>query len=100
MNGPSFTWGSVYPRSGFVQQQHPGKAAAVVSQRAIDILLNDGKGHIRLKELTSGKTQVVRGNVKAKSPNLCRKSGGRWEIYPKLNDQGKCVKQTWQQWAF
>lgn len=32
------TWGGVYPRVGHVMQNEPSKAAAVVSQRAIDIM--------------------------------------------------------------
>lgn len=32
------TWGSVHPRIGFVMQNQPPKAAAVASQRAIDVV--------------------------------------------------------------
>ena len=32
------TWGGVHPRIGFVMQNQPPKAAAVVSQRAIDVI--------------------------------------------------------------
>ena len=32
------TWGTVYPRIGFVYQTEPAKSAAVVAQRAIDVV--------------------------------------------------------------
>ncbi len=39
LNNPNGnTWGTVYPRIGFVYQTEPAKAAAVVAQRAIDIV--------------------------------------------------------------
>ena len=37
-NWPLNTWGSVYPRIGFVIQTEPAKAAAVIAQRAINIV--------------------------------------------------------------
>lgn len=46
------TWGSLYPRIGFVGHDHDGKVGAVVTHRAIDLLLNkegdDNLGHIML----------------------------------------------------
>lgn len=33
------TWGGLYPRMGFVRNQHDGKVGAVVSQRALDLML-------------------------------------------------------------
>lgn len=44
---PQFTWGSVYPRSGWVTQASPPKAAAVIAQRAADVAINGGKLRIR-----------------------------------------------------
>ncbi len=34
------TWGALFPRTGFVLQQQPAKAAALTVQRAIDIVLH------------------------------------------------------------
>jgi len=45
-NYPLNTWGAVYPRSGFVTQHSPSKAAAVVSQRAGDIVTRTGQPHV------------------------------------------------------
>ena len=39
-------WGNIYPRSGFVQQTDDYKAAAVVAQRARDIVTRRGQVHV------------------------------------------------------
>ena len=44
---PLFTWGSVYPRCGWINQPSPPKAAAVVAQRAADIAINEGLLRVR-----------------------------------------------------
>ena len=44
---PLQNWGSVYPRSGFIVQQDPAKAAAVIAQRACDIVIGPGRDHER-----------------------------------------------------
>lgn len=44
---PRFTWGSVYPRCGWINQPSPPKAAAVIAQRAADIAINGGSLHVR-----------------------------------------------------
>ena len=43
---PLTTWGGVHPRIGFVKSEHPARAAAVASQRAIDIVTRDHQPHI------------------------------------------------------
>ncbi len=95
---PAFTWGSVYPRVGFVVQAHAGKAAAVVSQRAIDIVLGDSQGHSVNRLATGTQFAVTRGDPNAPERDACKQSGGRWEELPRLNEAGRCVQQTWQQW--
>lgn len=42
------SWGAVYPRNGNVVQQSPVKAAAVVAQRACDIVIGPRYDHIAL----------------------------------------------------
>lgn len=40
------TWGALYPRTGFVRNEHDGKVGSVVAQRAIDLVLaNKGADH-------------------------------------------------------
>ncbi len=39
-------WGNVYPRSGFVTQTHDYKAAALMAQRAADIVTRTGQPHV------------------------------------------------------
>lgn len=43
------SWGAVYPRSGFVIQQSPAKAAAVIAQRACDIVIGPHGRHTAIK---------------------------------------------------
>lgn len=40
------TWGSVYPRTGELVQQHPVKNAAVLSQRIADFVTRTGQPHV------------------------------------------------------
>lgn len=43
---PLNTWGAVYPRGGFVTQAEDPKAAAVVAQRAGDVVTRTGQPHV------------------------------------------------------
>lgn len=45
-NFPANTWGSVYPRSGFISQTSDAKAAAVIAQRVGDIVTRTGQPHV------------------------------------------------------
>ena len=45
-NYPANTWGSVYPRSGFIAQSSDAKAAAVIAQRVGDIVTRTGQPHV------------------------------------------------------
>ena len=40
------TWGGVHPRMGFVQSEHPARAAAVAAQRSIDIVTRSNQPHV------------------------------------------------------
>lgn len=46
--GPLGTWGSLYPRSGFVVQAHDYKAAAVTAQRAANVITQRDQPHVYL----------------------------------------------------
>ncbi|MXY16092.1 MAG: TIGR03756 family integrating conjugative element protein, partial [Acidobacteria bacterium] len=39
-------WGTLYPRTGFVQQHHDYKAGAVAAQRVADIVTRRGQPHV------------------------------------------------------
>lgn len=45
-NFPSNTWGSVYPRSGFISQSSDAKSAAVIAQRVGDLVTRKGQPHV------------------------------------------------------
>jgi integrating conjugative element protein (TIGR03756 family) len=44
--GPLGTWGSLYPRSGFLVQAHDYKAAAVTAQRAANVITQRNQPHV------------------------------------------------------
>ncbi|MBE0469915.1 MAG: TIGR03756 family integrating conjugative element protein [Methyloprofundus sp.] len=48
------TWGAVQPRQGFVAQDNDVKASAVIAQRAVDIVLGGGGGHVYVSPGSSG----------------------------------------------
>lgn len=48
-------WGTVYPRGGFVQQPDDHKAAAVIAQRAGDVVTRRGQPHLYQALLTKAK---------------------------------------------
>ncbi len=97
-NWPNSTWGSVYPRSGFVTQSDPAKAAAVTSQRAIDIVTGDRNGHIHQANKLKSQFDVRRGNTTSKNEKECKDSGGAWQSDSR-NRSAHCVKQVWRQWV-
>ena len=45
-NYPANTWGSVYPRTGFISQSSDAKSAAVIAQRVGDIVTRTGQPHV------------------------------------------------------
>ena len=45
-DGVSHSWSALYPRSGYVVQQSPAKAAAVVAQRACNIVAGPRRDHL------------------------------------------------------
>lgn len=53
---PLNTWGAVYPRQGFTTQSEEPKAAAVVAQRAGDVVTRTGQPHVYVPVTGSGGT--------------------------------------------
>ena len=94
--GVESTWGSVYPRSGFVIQSDPARAAAVTAVRGTDIVTRDRSGHMAQSYKSSASARNVRrGDSGAKDPVTCRDSGGKWTV----NKAGAtCERRTWRQW--
>ena len=80
-SGVESTWGPVYPRSGFVIQSDPARAAAVTAVRGTDIVTKDSSGHIAQSYKSSASVRHVRrGDSGAKDPVTCRDSGGKWTV--------------------
>jgi integrating conjugative element protein (TIGR03756 family) len=70
-------WGNVYPRSGFVTQVDDYKAAAVVAQRAADVVTRTGQIHVY-------------------QPMTARASPGYWPPSPVTENTGT-RNHKWQQ---
>jgi len=78
---PLSSWGSVFPRHGFVIQTDPVKAAAVMSQRAVDIVTNITPNHIAAPLIGDLPRHVD-------PPGPADEKQAQWQmIYPKLDLQ-------------
>lgn len=78
-NFPSNTWGSVYPRSGFINQSSDAKAAAVVAQRVGDIVTRSGQPHV-YQSLTGS---VGGSSMRVWPPEALEENtnkGGSWQM--------------------
>lgn len=90
------TWGSVYPRSGFVNQSDDTRAAAVIAQRAIDVVTREGQPHVYVPYGHDGPKEMVWGDRWAQTKEDCQKEGGRWK---EISDNiWQCREQRSVQW--
>lgn len=77
---PTHTWGSVYPRSGFINQSSDPKAAAVIAQRVGDVVTRTGQPHV-YSALHGG--DGIRGGMKVWPPAELKendKKTGVWQM--------------------
>lgn len=82
---PLNSWSALYPRDGNVTQQHPVKAAAVLSQRAGDITTRVGQPHVYLPLPTGGKRMIGNNMVWLPPPLVERDaSTGTWQMLAPL----------------
>ena len=92
----SRTWGAIYPRTGFVIQHDPTRAAAVAAARGIDIVTRDQSNHIAQDYKSQNSARIVRrGDTAAKNPVACQDSGGQWVV---TKGDGNCESRNWRQW--
>ncbi|AWX14733.1 integrating conjugative element protein [Mergibacter septicus] len=76
-------WGNIYPRTGAVTQIHDYKAAAVVAQRAADIISRTGQIHIYLP--AAQKPKPSKGYWPPPPVDEQKKSSHKWQmLYPKM----------------
>lgn len=78
---PLNSWGNVYPRDGNVTQQHPVKAAAVLSQRIGDIVTRAAQPHL-YTQLPTGGLQLIDNDLVWLPPPLVERdrSTGMWQM--------------------
>lgn len=92
----SVRWGNLYPRTGFIHQTSPVKAAAVVGFRACDILLNDPGKH-QVESLEPSKPHVWPPT----SLDQQDLSTGSWQmISPKVDSNCRNLIQSNPTWDF
>ena len=90
------TWGPIHPRTGFVLQPHPAKAAAVTAARGIDIVTRDIGDHVATPYKPSESARTMRrGDPKAPDPRSCSNSGGVWR---ETKNESGCQTAVWRQW--
>lgn len=80
-NFPIHTWGAVYPRSGFVTQTSPSKAAAVIAQRVGDIVTRGSQPHV-YTPVQSG-PRLSSGSMKVWGPGALterNEKSGTWQM--------------------
>ena len=82
---PANTWGAIYPRGGMVTQSDEAKMAAVIAQRAGDIVTRSGQPHVYLPlgEGQEGYNLHVANGMMVWSPGQLKEndaSGGWWQI--------------------
>lgn len=76
-------WGNVYPRGGFLHQTDDYKAAAVVAQRAGDIVTRSGQSHVYQPLLANSREGYWPAGALVESDA----STGKWqELTPKLSN--------------
>ena len=98
-NWPRNTWGSVYPRIGYLTQAEDPKAGAVIAQRAIDIVTREGQGFDYVPLGYEGYRWGTWGDPKANSGKGCHETGGRWiPPDPIAGRAGRCAAQRSVQW--
>ncbi|MBK1674813.1 TIGR03756 family integrating conjugative element protein [Ectothiorhodospira shaposhnikovii] len=86
---PLYTWGSIYPRDGFVLQTDDAKAAALVAQRVGDVVTRSGQPHV-YRYLQSGGAGNHDGfRVWYPAPLMERDSKtGDWQMLTPRTDSG------------
>ena len=93
---PDNTWGPLRPRTGFVLQPHPAKAAAVTATRGVDIVTRDPEGHVATPYRNSHSARrMLRGDPEAPDPKTCSDSGGVWK---ETKNETGCRPAVWRQW--
>lgn len=88
---PRHSWGSVFPRSGFVLQAEDAKAAAVVVQRAADIVTQPNQARVYVPFGYDGHRRVTHGNPDATNRESCERSGGSWDSNSPSPKPARCA---------
>ena len=89
------SWGAVYPRSGFVIQQNSAKAAAVVAQRACDIVIGPRRQHVAVALGDPGRYTTVPTELDERDA-----ATGIWQmVSPKVDEACELFGSTDPDWS-
>lgn len=95
------SWGSLYPRHGFLHQSNDYKTASVIAERALDIVSNGGL-HIYHSPPSNAsfKPQGKWQMVSPKKENSCKKFGyeSHQTTLDKKDDDGQYAWTAWRQY--
>ncbi len=89
------SWGSIYPRKGFIEQENDIKAAAVIAARALDIV-SSGGAHIYYPSSSDFKSDGKWQMVSPYQENSCTAFGND---NPQLNKLDKDGQYAWTAWS-
>jgi len=87
-NWPLNSWANLYPRDGNVTQQHPVKAAAVLSQRVGDITTRSGQPHV-YTQLPTNERKIIDDYMVWLPPSLeeMKEKTGKWQMLSPVADK-------------
>lgn len=80
------SWGAVYPRQGMIVQQDDVIASAVIAQRAVDIVTNDGQPHVYIP-FDSDEETMTSQNGNVKSSGKADEKKDRWQQISPYTDK-------------
>ncbi|SFV89218.1 hypothetical protein MNB_SUP05-SYMBIONT-5-369 [hydrothermal vent metagenome] len=96
------SWGSLYPRSGFVNQKNEVKAASVIAARALEVVVEGG---LRIYQpLGNSGNMKKNGKWQMVSPveeNMCRAFGVESveELQEKVDEEGQYGWTAWRNYG-
>jgi integrating conjugative element protein (TIGR03756 family) len=96
------TWGGVYPRMGFVLQQEDPKAAAVIAQRAVDIVTRNDIWRFKIQTAPIGESNEKSDlwqMVSPKEDKKCNSFGSKDPDWSKGRNSDGLGQYGWNYWG-
>ena len=90
-----YSWGSIYPRKGFIEQANDIKTAAVTAARALDIVTKGG-AHIYYPSAGDFKENGKWQMISPEKENSCTVFGDKEPELNKLDNNGQYAWTAWR----